>query len=192
MVVHAALAVLLSRMAATDDVSVGTQIAGRGEQALDPLVGMFGNTLVLRSHLEPGSRSRTSCSAPAPRTSMHWATPDLPLDRLVEILRPQRSLAYAPLFQVLLMLQNFERTEIELPDVTIGLLDSDVPVAKLDLTLTLMEQVNPDGSPGPIDGSLLYATDLFDEPTARTIAERYVGILAAVVADSATAVGDLR
>ncbi|WP_328811242.1 non-ribosomal peptide synthetase [Rhodococcus sp. NBC_00294] len=191
MVVHAALAVLLSRMAATDDVSVGTQIAGRGEQALDPLVGMFGNTLVLRSHLEPGESFEDFLLRTRTADLDALGNSDLPLDRLVEILRPQRSLAYAPLFQVLLMLQNFERTEIELPDVTIGLLDSDVPVAKLDLTLTLMEQVNPDGSPGPIDGSLLYATDLFDEPTARTIAERYVGILAAVVADSSTAVGDL-
>ncbi|MGB7365282.1 MAG: amino acid adenylation domain-containing protein, partial [Rhodococcus sp. (in: high G+C Gram-positive bacteria)] len=191
MVVHAALAVLLSRLAATDDVSIGTQIAGRGEESLDPLVGMFGNTLVLRSFVEADESFEDFLLRTRTVDLDAMGNTDLPLDRLVEILRPQRSLAYAPLFQVLLMLQNFERTEIELPDVTIGVLDSDVPVAKLDLTVTLMEQVDPDGSPGQIDGSLLYATDLFEPGTAAAIAERYAGLLSAVAADASTPVGDL-
>ncbi|PXW35060.1 UNVERIFIED_CONTAM: non-ribosomal peptide synthase protein (TIGR01720 family)/amino acid adenylation domain-containing protein, partial [Williamsia faeni] len=192
MTVHAALAVLLSRLAATDDVSIGTQIAGRGEQSLDDLVGMFGNTLVLRSVVSPDQPFDAFLSDVRSTDLQALGEADVPLDRLIEILRPARSLAYTPLFQVLLMLQNFERTEIRLPGVTIEVIDDvEAAIAKLDLTITLVEEFNADGSAGRIRGSLLYATDLFDRGTMEAFAGRFVEMLAAVAADPSRPVGDL-
>ncbi|MFE3346968.1 non-ribosomal peptide synthase/polyketide synthase [Rhodococcus sp. NPDC059179] len=191
MVVHSALAVLLSRLSHTDDVAIGTQIAGRGEQAIDNLVGMFGNTLVLRAEIDPNEPFAALLDRVRATDLEAFGNADLPLDRVVDILRPGRSMAYAPLFQVLLMLQNFEQTELRLPDVTMSQFEMPVTVAKLDLTVTLMEQQTEAGVVAGLDGSLNYATDLFDHDTMQSFADRFVAVLGAIAAAPSTPVGDL-
>ncbi|MGW0184084.1 condensation domain-containing protein, partial [Nocardia sp. NPDC003345] len=100
MVVHSALAVLLSRMSGTDDITIGTPMAGRGEQALDDLIGMFVNTLVFRTEVDRGKSFADLLARQREVDIAALAHADVPFERLVEVLNPVRSQARHPLFQV--------------------------------------------------------------------------------------------
>ncbi|WP_280372819.1 non-ribosomal peptide synthase/polyketide synthase, partial [Nocardia abscessus] len=187
MVMHGALSVLLSRLSGSDDVAVGTPIAGRGEAALDDLVGMFVNTLVLRTGIESGE-SFADLLDRVRRTDLDaYGHADVPFERLVELLAPERSQARNPLFQVMLAFQNLERTTLELPGLSVSALDLEENVARFDLQFTLAER-GETGS-GAMALALTYATELFDEATAAAIVDRWERVLAAVAADPSVTVG---
>src|SRR5690606_20868411 len=170
-VVHAAMAVLLARLSGTSDIAVGTPVAGRGEEALDDLVGMFVNTLVLRSRVNP-DESFAELLADVRETDVAaFAHADLPFERLVELLDPARSMARHPLFQVMLTFQNMAHTELRLPGLTASALELGAPPAKFDLELTLVPH-EVDGVPAGLAATFIYATDLFDESTMAGFAER--------------------
>ncbi|MFQ6332085.1 amino acid adenylation domain-containing protein, partial [Nocardia sp. CWNU-33] len=184
MVMHSALAVLLARLSGTEDIAVGTPIAGRGEQALDDLVGMFVNTLVLRTGIEP-AESFTELLDRVRGTDLDaYGNADVPFERLVDLLAPERSQARNPLFQVMLAFQNLDRTSLELPGLSVSALELEENVARFDLQFTLSEN---DATGMTL--ALTYATELFDESTARDIAQRWQRVLEAVAADPAAAVG---
>ncbi|MFD3745032.1 non-ribosomal peptide synthase/polyketide synthase [Nocardia sp. NPDC058633] len=188
MVAHAALAALLARLSGTGDIAIGTPVAGRGEQALDDLVGMFVNTLVLRTGVDPAT-SFTTLLREAKRVDLDaFENAEVPFERLVDVLDPHRSTAHSPLFQVMLAFQNLAASPVRvvLPDLTVTGLEADAAVAKFDLDLVLA-----DTDDGGCAVSLTYATDLFDVETAARIAEGYVRVLDAVTADPAGAVGDI-
>ncbi|MBF6327865.1 amino acid adenylation domain-containing protein [Nocardia transvalensis] len=186
MVVQAALAVLLARLSGSEDITIGTQISGRGERALDDLVGMFGNTLVLRTQVPAAQTFSELLDVVRDTDLAAYEHADLGIDRVVELVRPGHSLAYAPLFRVLLMLQNFEQPRIQLPGLTIEQVGLDLTVAKLDLSVTLTEQPG-----GAVFGAIDYATDLFDHATVESFARRFVAILTQVGHDEKIAVGDI-
>jgi len=189
-VVHAAMAVLLARLSGTSDIAVGTPVAGRGEEALDDLVGMFVNTLVLRSRVNP-DESFAELLADVRETDVAaFAHADLPFERLVELLDPARSMARHPLFQVMLTFQNMAHTELRLPGLTASALELGAPPAKFDLELTLVPH-EVDGVPAGLAATFIYATDLFDESTMAGFAERLRRILTAVVADPQRSVGGI-
>ncbi|MDO1482185.1 amino acid adenylation domain-containing protein [Rhodococcus ruber] len=190
MVVHAALAVLLARLSATDDIVIGTPVAGRGEAALDELVGMFVNTLALRTRVAPATSFAELLAQVRECDLGAFGHADVPFERLVEVLDPPRSQARHPLFQTMLTLQNARQARFELPELTIGELEPQGRVARFDLQLTLTETFE-DGHAAGIGAELTYATDLFDETTARALAQRFVRILEAVVADPAVRIGDV-
>src|SRR5574340_244371 len=106
MVMHAALAVLLARLADRDDVTVGTPVAGRGEAALDEVVGMFVNTVVLRTRVEASVSFGDLLGRVRAGDLAAFAHAGVPFERVVEVLAPERSTAYSPLFQVMLEFQN--------------------------------------------------------------------------------------
>ncbi|AQA26133.1 amino acid adenylation domain protein [Rhodococcus sp. MTM3W5.2] len=188
MVVHAALAVLLSRLSGTDDIAVGTPVAGRGDAALDDIVGMFVNTLVLRTELDQ-SESLAGLLARARESDLQaFGHADVPFERLVEVLNPARSQARHPLFQVMLVFQNFAEASLELPGLTISGVDYDAAAAKVDLQLTMSEVDTADGG---MLAEFEYATDLFDESTVTSFAEMLQRILSAMVTDMSVAVGDV-
>ncbi|MEU7220071.1 amino acid adenylation domain-containing protein [Nocardia iowensis] len=191
MVLHAALAVLLHRMTATDDITVGTPIAGRGHPALDRLVGMFVNTLVLRTRIDPDARFTDLLHTVRDTDLDAFAHADLPFERLVEVLNPARSQAHHPMFQVMLSVQNQPVSALELPDLRIEAADIDTGIAKFDLQFTLTESQTPERDPAGITVSVNYASDLFDEQTALRLGKRLTRLLAAVAANPTTAVGDL-
>ncbi|WP_040704264.1 non-ribosomal peptide synthetase, partial [Nocardia takedensis] len=185
MVAHTALAVLLARLSGSDDIAVGTPVAGRGERALDDLIGMFVNTLVLRTPVESAVSFTDLLGTVRATDIAAFGHADLPFERLVEILNPARSQARHPLFQVMLSFQNTGQTALELPGLTAGAVDLPIDVAKFDLQLVMSE--NADG----IAAELIYATDLFDAATVADLGRRFVRLLRAVAGDPDRAVGDI-
>nr|WP_245545701.1 non-ribosomal peptide synthetase [Nocardia higoensis] len=189
-VMHAAMAVLLARLSGTTDIAVGTPVAGRGDEALDDLVGMFVNTLVLRSEVDPDESFAELLADVRATDVAAFAHADLPFERLVELLDPARSMARHPLFQVMLTFQNMSHTELRLPGLTASALELGAPPAKFDLELTLVPH-EIDGAPAGLAATFIYATDLFDESTMAGFAERLRRILTAVVADPQRSVGGI-
>ncbi|MFC8045977.1 amino acid adenylation domain-containing protein [Nocardia sp. NPDC057353] len=189
MLLHAALAVLLHRMAATGDVTVGTPHAGRGDRALDGLIGMFVNTLVLRTRIEPGLRFDDLLARVRETDLDAFDHAELPFERLVEVLNPARSRSHHPLFQVMLSVRTEPVGPLELPGLQIEPVDLDAGIAKFDLQFTMTE--NGGAEPGGITVGVNYAADLFDHGTARGLGERLVRLLTAVAANPSSAVGDL-
>ncbi|MGW3045902.1 non-ribosomal peptide synthetase, partial [Kitasatospora sp. NPDC001159] len=164
------------------DIPIGTPIAGRTDEALNDLIGFFVNTLVLRTDLT-GNPTFTQLLDRVRTTALTaHEHQDLPFERLVEDLAPTRSLARHPLFQIMLVLQNTAQAALDLPGLTATPLPTGHPAA-FDLILNLGETTGPDGSPTRLSGELVYATDLFDPATARTIAERFTRVLRAVTTD---------
>nr|WP_245687999.1 non-ribosomal peptide synthetase [Rhodococcus phenolicus] len=191
MVTHAAFAVLLARLSGTGDIAVGTPIAGRGERALDDLVGMFVNTLVLRTGVTPDVPFGELLESVRETDLNAFAHADVPFERLVEVLNPQRSTARHPLFQVGFSFQNLARTSLELPGLTVSGLELDNGVAQFDLQLFLTDRYDVGGAPAGIDAVFSYATDLFDETTVTSFARRFVRVLESIVDDPAVPVGDI-
>ena len=191
MVVQAAVAVVLTRLGAGTDIPIGVPIAGRTDDALDELVGFFVNTLVLRtdtsgdpSFLELLGRVRATDLAA-------YEHQDVPFERLVEVLNPERSMAHHPLFQVMLAFQNNAEPALDLPGLSTTAPSVDLAPAKFDLSFTLAETRGVQGQPDGLTGSLVYAVDLFDRESVQRIVDRLVRVLEAVAADPAIRVGEI-
>ncbi|MFK0173923.1 amino acid adenylation domain-containing protein [Streptomyces sp. NPDC090306] len=182
MALQAGFAALLSRLGAGDDIPIGAPVAGRPDDALDDLVGFFVNNLVLRTDVsgDPGFGDLLDRVRAADLAAFDHA--DLPFERLVEELNPQRSLLRHPLFQVMLILQNTAEADPCLPGTRARLHPLDTGSAAFDLLLGLRERRAPDGAPAGITGQLSYRDDLFDAETVRRLVGRYVRLLRAAVA----------
>ncbi|MFJ2744338.1 amino acid adenylation domain-containing protein [Streptomyces sp. NPDC087440] len=191
MVLQAALAGLLSRLGAGTDIPLGTGVAGRTDDALDDLVGFFVNTLVLRTDVS-GDPEFTTLLARVKDTDLSaFAHQDVPFDRLVEVVNPERSLARHPLFQVMLTLQNTPEPDLDLPGITPSVADVTSTVAKFDLAFGLAETFDADGRPAGLSGEVEYAEDLFDPQTVTVLGDRLGRVLAQVAADPGRRVGAL-
>ncbi|MFC9999357.1 amino acid adenylation domain-containing protein [Nocardia sp. NPDC127526] len=190
MVVHAALALLLARLSGTADIAVGTPVAGRGEQELDDLVGMFVNTLALRTRTD-GSEGFAQLVDRVRETDLSaFSHADIPFERLVAELDPPRSQAHHPLFQVALSFQNFPGQALRLPDLTIAPIDLGDEVSPVDLQLTVVPQQDS-GDPAGLFCAWRYARDLFDPATVDDLGRRLTILLRAAVADPQRPTGDL-
>ncbi|MFE3321610.1 amino acid adenylation domain-containing protein [Nocardia sp. NPDC059195] len=187
MVLHAALATLLARLCSSTDVTIGTPIAGRSDPALDELVGMFVNTLVLRTDVDLGAGFDRILDLVREADLDAFANPDVPFERLVELVNPDRSTTRHPLFQVMLSYDRTPELRVELPGVTAELVPIEVGVAKFDLQL----EVRDNHDDGPLHAEFGFATDVFDRATVEAIARRFTRLLAAAVATPTTAIGDL-
>ncbi|WP_280373860.1 non-ribosomal peptide synthetase, partial [Nocardia wallacei] len=190
MVVHAALAVLLARLSGTADVVVGTPVAGRGERELDDLIGMFVNTLALRTQVDAAASFIELLAAVKETDLAAFSHAELPFERLVEVLDPVRSQAHHPLFQVALFFQNMDKPRLELPGMTAAAIAFDGAIAKFDLQLTIVPR-RDQGLARGLSAMFTYATDLFDEPTVAGFADRLLGVLDAVTAAPRRPIGDI-
>ncbi|MFI5780464.1 non-ribosomal peptide synthase/polyketide synthase [Nocardia sp. NPDC051570] len=190
--VHAALAVLLARLSGATDIAIGTPVAGRGDAALDDLVGMFVNTLVLRTEIDPRSRFDAVLDAVRRQDISALSHADVPFERLVEALAPARTAQRHPLFQVALTFQNFTIAPARLDGLTVRPEPLDAVGAKFDLQFTVLESRGRDGRSGGMIVEITYATDLFDGDTIAVLARRFEQVLSAVAADGTVVVGDIR
>ncbi|MCP3062578.1 non-ribosomal peptide synthase/polyketide synthase [Myxococcus sp. K38C18041901] len=167
MVLLAAFQTMLSRYSGQDDISIGSPIAGRRHSDLEKLIGFFANTLVLRTQLSEHLTFRELLGRVRETTLDAYAHQDVPFEKLVEELQPERSLNRTPLFQVLFVLQNVYKENYDTGDLRMSPVEATSGTAKFDLTLSVFE------SSHGLTGYLEYASDLFTRQTA----ERMVGAL---------------
>ncbi|MBO2449477.1 amino acid adenylation domain-containing protein [Actinomadura barringtoniae] len=191
MVLHAALAVLLSQRGAGQDIPVGSPLAGRTDEALDDLVGFFINTVVVRTDLSGDPTFAELLDDVRERALAALENQDAPFELVVEHLNPERSPARNPLFQVMLTLQNAPRDADLVPGLNAEMEGVRTPTAKVDLSFTLTEEHGPGGRPAGLTGELEYALDLFDRESAEALAAGLVRVLAAAVATPDLPVGRL-
>ncbi|WP_310723545.1 amino acid adenylation domain-containing protein [Streptomyces sp. N2A] len=190
MTVHAALAALLTRAGAGTDITIGTVVVGRPDSELEDLVGFFANTLVLRS-ATCGNPSMAELLARVREADLEFlAHQETPFDQVVEAVAPPRSRAYHPLFQVLLAFQVESARLPEVPGLRVRHRELATGTAKFDLTFTMTEDLESGtGDPGGITGGIEYAADLFEEATARWLADGLLALLRAAVEQPDTPIG---
>nr|APD71558.1 non-ribosomal peptide synthetase 5 [Streptomyces sp.] len=185
MVVQAALAAFLTREGAGTDIPIGTPIAGRTEDVLDDLVGCFVNTLVLRTDTSGNPSFADLLGRVREAGLAAHANQDVPFEHLVEVLKPARSAARHPLFQVMLTLQHAEDLAVDLGGLRHRAEEVESRTAKFDLLFRLAERHTADGLPGGLEGGVEYSTDLFDRQTVADLVTRFERLLDAVTADPA-------
>jgi len=181
MVLLAAFQALLGRYTGQDDLVVGVPVANRRYSDLEQLIGLFVNTLALRGDLSGDPAFSALLARVREATLGAWAHQDLPVERLVAELRPERDLSRAPLFQVLFQVQNAPPPEIALAaGLTLARVPLGTPQAgDYDMVVSLVE------TPGGLAGEWIYNTDLFDRETIERLAGHFLHLLAAACADPA-------
>ena len=181
----AAFKALLYRYSGQRDLVVGTPIANRTMLESEPLIGMFVNTLALRSTLENEMRFADLLTQVRHLTQAAYEHQDIPFEQVVEALQPERSLSHAPLFQVMFVLQNNPQPDLSLPGLHLHWLTPPQESTRLDLTLSLMEHE------GELLGWWEYNTDLFDKTTIERMVGHFQTLLAGIVANPQQCIGDL-
>ncbi|MBO0798422.1 MAG: AMP-binding protein, partial [Blastocatellia bacterium] len=177
MTLMAAFQTLLYRYTEQEDILVGTPIANRNRTEIEGLIGFFVNTLILRAHFS-GNLNFHELLAQVRETALGaYAHQDLPFEKLVEELDPQRDLSSTPLFQVMFVLQNAPREVLEVPGLKLSALPVENDLAKFDLTLSLVDR--RDG----LTGSFEYNADLFDATTISRMIGHFQTLLEGIVAD---------
>jgi amino acid adenylation domain-containing protein len=176
MVLLAAFASLLGRYGGQDDVVLGSAIAGRNRRELEGLIGFFVNTLVLRVDLSGEPTFRDLLGRVWEVALGAYEHQELPFEKLVEELAPERDLSRNPLVQVLLVLQNAPGSRLALPGLQVESVPLESDAAKFDLAVSLREVDSR------LEGSVSYARDLFDAATI----ERLAGHFCRLIEDAAT------
>ncbi|MDB4951818.1 MAG: Malonyl CoA-acyl carrier protein transacylase [Gemmatimonadetes bacterium] len=171
MAVLAAFQVLLARYAGAEDVVVGTPVAGRTRQEVEGLIGLFMNTLALRTDVSGDPTFRQALGRVRETVLGAYEHQEVPFERVVAEVQPQRSLNHSPLFQVVFQLDEGGAAASPVAGLAVRPVEADPGTAKFDLTLAL--DAHADG----IDGTLEYATDLFDRATAQRMAHHLVRAL---------------
>jgi amino acid adenylation domain-containing protein len=177
MTLLAAFKVLLAQYTGQEDIVAGTPIAGRTRAETEGLIGCFVNTLALRTDLSGDPTFRELVARVREVALGAYAHQELPFERLVEELQPERDTSQAPLFNVMFVLQNVPRSERRLRGLTMRHIELDKGTAKFDLSLGLAEKA------GGLRGVLSYSTDLFDQETIERLSEQYRQVLVAVAAE---------
>ncbi|HRC56817.1 MAG TPA: amino acid adenylation domain-containing protein, partial [Kofleriaceae bacterium] len=185
MVLHAALALLLARSSGQPEVVIGTPIANRTESETEGLVGVLVNTLALRTSARPELTLRELLVQVRARALAAYAHQDAPFEKVVELLDPERSLGHAPVFQVLLSLEQAAEHELEVPGVSASVLEVEHSQIKLDLAWTVREHADR------LRGALELSRDLFDDVTAASLRDQYLLLLAQLAGSLDVRVADV-
>jgi len=168
---------LLGRWCGVDDLSVGSPVAGRNRSELEGLIGFFVSTVVLRGRLDGDPSLRQLLGRLGEVNAGANAHQELPFERVVEALQPERTLDRPPIYQVGFGFQADPGGGIEVQEVTFRPQPLDNPTAQVEMTLTITE------TRGGARGEWIYNTDLFDRTTARRLMRRYQAVLDAAVAE---------
>ncbi|WP_295615448.1 non-ribosomal peptide synthetase [Chamaesiphon sp. GL140_3_metabinner_50] len=181
----AAFQVLLYRYTQQSDIAIGSPIANRNRSEIEGLIGFFVNSLVLRTDLSGNPTFRAVLSRVKDVALGAYAHQDLPFEKLVEELHPERNLNQNPLFQVMFALQNAPMMALELPDLTLNPLPFETETTRFDLELHLWEPNTRNGlwadSSEGISGFVIYSTDLFDDATIARMLGHFQILLEGIV-----------
>jgi amino acid adenylation domain-containing protein len=177
MTLLAAFKVLLSRYTNQSDINVGTPVAGRLCKEVEPLIGLFTNTLVMRTRFADDPTFADLLARVREVALGAYAHQDLPFGKLVEELQPERSMGHSPLFQVMFILQNAPVPSAPPDGLDIHPVAVDSETAKFDLSLSMAE----DGD--ELAGAMEYSTDLFDAGMISRMIAHFQNLLAGVVSD---------
>ncbi|MCA9953886.1 MAG: amino acid adenylation domain-containing protein [Anaerolineales bacterium] len=177
MILLTALQLLLQRYTGQDDIVVGSPIAGRNRSEIEGLIGFFVNTLVFRTDLTGNPTVADVLQQVRETTLAAYEHQDLPFERLVEELHPERSLSHTPIFQVLFNYHNAPRSTLALPNLRVERLPVESDTAKFDLSLAVVD--TDDG----IRATFNYNVDLFNEETIARMAGHFATLLEGMVSD---------
>jgi len=176
---------LLARLSGQEEVVIGTPVANRMRSEIEPLIGLFVNTLALRIDFSGSPSVGELLARVKTRTLEAQMNQDIPFEQVVEIIQPPRSLAHAPIFQVMFAWQNTPEGKLDLPGLTITALAAPQVTAQFDMSLSLLEVGQQ------VVGTLVYATALFDRMTVRRYLGHWRMLLKAMTAGEAQAVDSL-
>ncbi|MDQ4031964.1 MAG: amino acid adenylation domain-containing protein, partial [Actinomycetota bacterium] len=185
MTLIAACQVLLGRWSGQDDIAVGTVTSGRERAELERLVGMLVNTVVLRSQVDRERTFREFLDEVKGTVLDAFAHQDVPFERLVDELQPDRDTSRAPLFQVMIVLQNTPVGTPRLPDLEVEDLELAMATASFDISIDFQEQG------GALAGVLEYNTDLFDGATIERMAQHLSVLLKGIATDPDRPIAEL-
>jgi len=177
MTLLAAFKILLYRYSGQDQISIGSPIANRTRAETEALIGFFVNTLVLRTDLAGDPTVREFLERVKEVTLGAYAHQDLPFEKLVEIVQPERDMSHTPLFQVMFVLQNTPMQKIELSGITLSPIKIESKTAEFELTLSMNE--TPDG----LVGALQYNADLFKAATIERLMDNFRTLIAGMIAN---------
>jgi len=177
MTLLAAFKVLLSRYTGQDDVVVGSAISNRNRAEIEGLIGFFVNTLVLRTDLAGNPSFKTLLRRVRETTIAAYAHQDLPFEKLVDELQPERSLSHNPLFQVMFQLRNAPMPSLQLDKLTLTPVEVEQGTTQFDLSFDVTELARS------LQVSVEYSTDLFDSSTIRRMFAHFQTLLTAIVAN---------
>ncbi len=179
---------LMMRYSGQEEIVVGTPIAGRSRVETEELIGFFVNTLVMRTEV----RGRESVGELMRRVKEvaigGYAHQEVPFERLVEEMKPERSLSYSPIFQVMFVLQNTPKEGAELPGLKMSAMSGEGGnggTARFDMTLSIRERGEE------LLAALEYNTDLFDATTMERMLGHYEKLLEGIVKDGEQAVSTI-
>jgi amino acid adenylation domain-containing protein/non-ribosomal peptide synthase protein (TIGR01720 family) len=176
---------LLYRYTRQEDILVGSPIANRNRAELEGLIGCFVNTLVLRTDLSGNPSFQTVLKRVREVALGAYAHQDVPFEKLVDELQPDRDLSHNPLFQVMFVLQNAPMPTLELPELTLNTLEIDSETATFDLTLTLVE------TPTGLSGTCEYSTDLFEPETIARMLGHFQTLLQGIITNPKQQISEL-
>ncbi|BAY41877.1 amino acid adenylation domain-containing protein (plasmid) [Nostoc sp. NIES-2111] len=185
MTLLAAFKTLLYRYTNQTDILVGSPIANRNRAEIENLIGFFVNTLVLRSNLSGNPTFHDFLKQVRDVALGAYAHQDLPFEKLVEEIQPERNLSHNPLFQVMFVLQNAPMRQLELPELRVEPLENKSTTAKFDLTLVI-EAVEQG-----LIANFEYNTDLFDEITISRLAANFEVLLQGIITNPQQKIGEL-
>ncbi|MFB2973192.1 amino acid adenylation domain-containing protein [Aerosakkonema sp. BLCC-F183] len=185
MTLLAAFKTLLYRYTDREDLLVGSPIANRNRREIEGLIGCFVNTLVLRSNLGGNPSFRELLRRVRKVALEAYAHQDLPFEKLVELLHPERDLSHTPLFQVMFALQNFPLPAQQIPGLSWRVEEIDNKTAKFDLTLFVED------TGGELIGTVEYNTDLFNPDTMTRMLGHFSTLLSGIVENPDRAISDL-
>ena len=185
MAVLAAFKALLNRYTNQTDIVVGTPIAGRSHLEAEQLIGLFVNTLVLKTDLSGRPSYRELLRQVRSTVLDAHAHQEVPFEKLVDALQPERDLSRSPLFQVMFVFQNAEREGIEVPGLSMNAFDVDSGTTKFDMTFAVQEAGQR------LFGSLQYSTDLFDASTIKRMLGHFEILLEGMVSNPDRQIVDL-
>ncbi|MGF1937503.1 MAG: non-ribosomal peptide synthetase [Nostoc sp. ChiQUE02] len=185
MTMLAAFQTLLYRYTQQEDIAVGSAIANRNRSELEGLIGFFVNSLVLRTDFSGNPTFRELLNRVREVSLGAYSHQDLPFEKLVEELHPERDLSYHPFFQVVFSLQNTPIAALELPELTLSPFEFDSKTAKLDLEFHLWQDLES------LKGQMVYSTDLFDNTTITRMLGHFQTLLESIVANPEQRLSDL-